>query len=195
MRLWVIIISVLWLGCQPIIPNNSSTDKFFDLPEFSQKLIESHVVAQSSVIKKTSVNEKEEISNLNITDSLFWATELYPLLVGDLNRPSLIDAFKIEEDIPETTSNLKKIIYTSLPEANTNIQRIEIKYLHTIDEVRYVKAQIHTNNSVYNTEQSIQLWTNRYGKQLFIDSVITFGFNKTILLDSMTYTSKVVVLR
>ena len=194
MRFITIVSLLLWMGCKPISVQIESTDSYFDLPGFSQKILVSQIKAKSKVLKTIQVNAIEEQNNL-LADSLFWATELSPLLKGNLNKPSLADGYSVQKDISEQSSNLLKTVYTALPETHTSITSLEIKYLGTDTEVRQIVAQFESKNSVYTTEQVVQLWINKYGNQLLIDSISTQGFNKTILLDSMKYYSKVVVIR
>lgn len=194
MRASFLIISLLWVGCQPISNKIKPTDKYFDLPGFTKALIESQVGAKNQITKITNVNRSEEKSSMDTTDSLFWATELFPLLSAELNKPSLFDAYRIQQNIPDTSSNLIKTVYSALPKSNAIIKKIEIKYLGTISEVRQIIALIDNKNLVYNTHQKIHLWTNKYGNKLRVDSLVTEGFNKTILMDSMKYYSKVVVV-
>ena len=195
MRLLVILSVFLWIGCQPIETQTNSTDKYFDLPHFSQELLKAQINTKSKVVKITQVNKVEEKNNINKADSAFWATELSPLLNEELNRPSLIDAYSIQNDIPEQTSNLLKTVYTALPNTHTDIKWLEIKYLDTPKNIRQITARFRSENSVYTTEQVVNLWVNKYGNLLLIDSINTQGYNKTILLDSMKYCSKVVVIR
>ena len=195
MRIFILFISLLWAGCQPITSNISSNEAYFDLPGFAQELLETQVKGQGQVVKTIQVNQIQDISIIDNPDSIFWATELFPLLNGNINKPSLINAYSVQQDIPDELSNLLKTVYTALPESNTTIKKLEIKYLDSPKEIRQVIVFIDNKNSVYNTQQVIQLWTNKYGSKLLIDSLVTKGFNKTILLDSMKYSSKVVIIR
>ncbi len=194
MRLLTLLSLVLWMGCNPIATQIDSTNSHFDLPGFSEKLVASHIKAKSKVVKSTQVNAIKE-KNSVITDSIFWTIELSSLLNEDINKPSLTDAYSVQKGIPDKSSNLLKTIYTALPKTHTNITLLEIKYLGTEAEVRQINARFERKNLVYTTEQFVQVWVNRYGNQLLIDSISTQGFNKTILLDSMKYYSKVVVIR
>lgn len=195
MRIFILFISLLWAGCQPITSNISSNEAYFDLPGFAQELLETQVKGQGQVVKTIQVNQVQELSIIDNPDSIFWATELFPLLNGNINKPSLINAYSVQQDIPDESSNLLTTVYIALPESNTTIKKLEIKYLVSIKEIRQVIVFIDNKNSVYNTQQVIQLWTNKYGSKLLIDSLVTEGFNKTILLDSMKYRSKVVIIR
>ena len=195
MRIFILFISLLWAGCQPITSNISSNEAYFDLPGFAQALLETQVQGQGQVVKTIQVNQIQDISIIDNPDSIFWATELFPLLNGNINKPSLINAYSVQQDMPDESSNLLKTVYTALPESNTTIKKLEIKYLDSPKEIRQVIVFIDNKNSVYNTQQVIQLWTNKYGSKLLIDSLVTEGFNKTILLDSMKYSSKVVINR
>lgn len=92
MRASFLIISLLWVGCQPMSDKTESVEKYFDLPGFSKALVKSQINANTQIIKITNVNRSEEKSIVNAADSLFWVTELFPLLNGELNIPSLFDA-------------------------------------------------------------------------------------------------------
>ena len=196
MRLLILTISVLWIfSCKPSTTIKDSTDEYFDLPKLSQQLLSNQVTANTDVVKTAKVNGVEEIQSVEHADSAFWATELFQLLGGNLNKPSLVGSYNIKKGIPEQSSNLTTTIYTAKPESKTTIKKLTLKYLGTQNEIRQVQMDITNENSVYITHQTIELWVNKYGSLLLIDSMITEGYNKTIMLDSMRYTSKVNVIR
>lgn len=187
------------IGCTPE-PKTDSINKYFDLPGFTQSLIKNQASSNRSVSKKSTVNSRTEKQIIGQTDSLFWTNELTFLLNSNLNIASLIDAYNIQENIPDSGSNLLKTIYTSLPESNGIVKKLEIKYLDDLSEVRQIIIEIENTNSVYSTQKKIRLWVNNFPVstkehvgQLKIDSIITTGFNKTIFLDSMIYSSVLVV--
>lgn len=195
MRLLTIFISLFIFGCQPLSSQKEIKPVYFDMPGFSQELLASQVMAKSKVVKRTVVNGAQEKQDIAKADSSFWATELYLLINENINKPSLVDAYTIQKDVSEDSSNLKKTVYTALPESNAVIKKLVIKYLNNPSEIRQIFAEVSNSNSVYTTHQTFELWVNKYENQLLIDSLINIGFNKTILLDSMTYSSKVVVVR
>jgi len=195
MRIVVLISALLWIGCQPITPQTNTSNKYFNLSGFAQELLISQAKDKNSVVKITQVNNVEERNSGFYPDSSFWAIELSSLLNANLNKPSLSDAYSIQSNVSEKNSNLLKTVYTASPETNAHITLLEVKYLKNPKEVRQIIAFIKSENSVYNTHQVINLWLNKYGSQLLIDSIYMQGFNKTVLLDSMKYSSKVVVVR
>ena len=195
MKILILLSALLWIGCQPITPPTNSTDKYFNLSGFVQELLIAQTKLKSNVVKITQVNNVEERNSSIKADSTFWAIELSPLLNVDLNKPSLADAYSVQSNVSENSSNLLKTVFTALPESKTNITLLEVKYLKNPTNIREVIAHIQSENSVYTTHQVINLWLNKYGNQLLIDSIYMQGFNKTILLDSMKYSSKVLVVR
>ncbi len=193
-KLATLLIPLLLIGCYSTTSKVNTTAKYFDLPGFTKKLLVRQVVAHNKVIKASQVNKVSETIVIDSADSLFWATELFPLLNETLNNPSLPDSYLVKQHVPEASSNLLKIEYTAMPNTSARIKKLEVKYLTNPSEIRQIIAVIESNNSVFNTQQIVQLWVNKYGNQLFIDSLQMEGFNKTILLDSMHYSSKIVVI-
>jgi len=193
MKKLIIILSLFAVGCKPTVTETNTIDPFFDLASFTQNLLKTHSLLLNTVTKTSFANNLTEQIEIATTDSVFWKAELAPLLSINLNKPSLKDAYTIETDIPDKTSNLLKTVYTALPKSKTPIKKLEIKYLNTPSEIRSVIAVIKNENLVYSSKQEIILWTNKYGNHLQIDSLIFRGYNKTILLDSMVYESKVAI--
>jgi len=193
MKRLIIILSFIAVGCKPTATETINNVPFFNVATFAKKLLKTHSSLSNTVTKTSYVNNLIEKTEISKTDSVFWKTELTPLISVDLNKPFLKDAYTIEVDLPEKSSNLLKTIYTALPQSNTSIKKMEIKYLNTPKEIRAVFVVIENNNSVYTSKQEIKLWVNKYGNQLQVDSLIFKGYNNTILLDSMAYESKVVV--
>lgn len=185
------IIFLLLAGCQSVIPEKETINKYFDLPSFTRDLISVQAKVSSPVTKIMGVNGVGETILIDHPDSLFWANELSPMLSGTINKPSLVDAYLVEENVPDEFSNLLKTTYTAKPETNTIIKKLEIKFLKSIDEIRQVHAFVDNQNLIYSTQLEVHLWVNRREKSLLVDSIITSGFNKTIFLDSMKYKTAV----
>ncbi len=192
MRYIPLIIALFMIGCTSPAPKKADIKPYFDITSFTENLILNQSQSGLPVSKKLWVNGVKEEVEVKNTDSLFWATELYPLLIAEINKPSLLGAFDIQEKVEEQNSNLLKTIYTALPDANTTVKKIEIKYLNNPKELRQIVAQLKTENHVYKTTQNIHVWLNDYNGLLLIDSLKTTGINKTIFLDTMHYASSVI---
>jgi len=177
------------MGCTA--PKTNEANAYFDMSSFTQQLIVQQSKMGSAVFIKNIVNNTTDERIEERTDSLFWATELTPLFNSDINKPSLLNAFTVEERVKEANSNLLKTIYSALPEVKSNVKRIEIKYLGQPDEVRQIYVVMKTDNPVYSSHQSIHVWINNLEGKLILDSLKTEGVNKTILLTPMNYSTTV----
>ncbi len=193
MRYALILFILIGVKCTAPEPSKLIEKKYFDLPSFTQSIIEQQSKAKLTVLKKSIINGLQEEKVQEKSDSSFWATELFLLLSADLNKPQLQTAYTIEEHVTETNSNLLKTVYTALPTARSNIRKIEFKYLSSPAEIRQIIVEQATDNTVYSTQQSTHVWLNNIAGTLLIDSLVTTGFNKTILLDSMKYSSTVLI--
>jgi len=193
MRYALILFIFISVKCTTPEPSKLGKNKYFDIPSFTQSIIKHQSETQVTVLKKSNINGLQEENLLKIADSSFWATELFLLLNADINKPQLQTAFTIEEHITETKSNLLKTVYTALPKTHSKIRKIEFKYLNSSEEIRQIIVELATNNTVYSTQQSTHVWLNKTEDTLLIDSLVTRGFNKTIFLDSMKYSSTVLI--
>lgn len=194
MRKLSVVLLIVVSSCQLASDNKKEVRSYFDLNGFIHQLITDQLSASKYPVIKTSIaNGTEEQVVVEKPDSLFWNTELTPLIKADINKPSLVDSYKINDGLKEQNSNLKKLVYSAKPETNTDVIRLEIKYLENIAEVRQVVVWVETKNPVYSARQKIDLWVNRYKNQLLIDSLSIKGFNKTLLQDSLQYKSKLIV--
>ena len=194
MRKLYFLLTILWVGCQPATTKQNEPTSYFDMDSFAQRLIENQTNTDKYTVTKISVaNGVEEKTRVAKTDSLFSTKELTPLLNANINKPSLSGAYSVTDNLPEKNSNLKRLVYTILPKSNSDVSRLEIKYLDSIEEVRQIVAWITTKNPVYNSKQEVNLWVNRYNGKLLIDSLSIKGFNKTLFQDSLTYQTKLIV--
>jgi len=193
MRKIFFLLFIIMAGCKPT-DSQSDINQYFDLDSFVHQLIVNQTTVGNYHVIKTSVaNGVEEHTEIEKTDSLFWVTELTPLIKADINKPSLVDAYKISDGLKEQNSNLQKLVYSEKPETNADVIRLEIKYLDNTNDVRQVVAWTGTQNPVYSAKQKIDLWVNRYKNTLLIDSLSVKGYNKTLLQDSLLYQSKTIV--
>ncbi|MCF6361518.1 MAG: hypothetical protein L3J29_12250 [Cyclobacteriaceae bacterium] len=191
MRILGFLSTLLVMQCTSPEANTGSSASYFDVTSFTQNLIEQQFQRGASVVKTTNVNGVIEERLISDTDSLFWVTELTPLLNADINKPSLKEAYLVEIEVEEVNSNLLKTIYSAQPSLKSKVKLIEIKYLGKPEEVRQIFAVMQTDNPVYSTHQSIHIWINNQEGKLIIDSLKIEGFNKTVLLDSMVYSSTI----
>ncbi len=193
MRNIVFILLLLAAQCTAPTPKVKPVRPYFDITPFAKSLISTQAIESGSVVKTTMVNGLKEEIQVAKTDSLFWAVELHTLVIANINKPSLEGAYLVEEQVNEPNSNLLQTIYTALPNTQSKVKKLIIKYLGQPKEIRQIWVELETNNPVYATNQRIHIWLNEYNGQLKIDSLISSGFNKTIFLDSMVFSSKVVV--
>lgn len=194
MRKLFLLLFIFVTGCQPVTNSKNEANSYFDLNGLMHQLIVNQTTEGYYPVIKTSVaNGIEEHIEIEKPDSLFWVTELTPLIKADINKPSLVDVYKISDGLKEQNSNLQKLIYSAKPTSNADVIRLEIKYLDNTNDVRQIVAWIGTQNPVYSAKQKIDLWVNRYKNTLMIDSLSVKGFNKTLLQDSLLYQSKTIV--
>lgn len=191
-RLFVLFL-IAAVACESVESNDGKTAPYFDLNSFVNSLIQTQSISSSVIEKTTLANAVEEKVKVESADSMFWKTELTPLLNADINKPSLFDAYTIESSVPDDKSNLLKNVYEVKPNTNASVQKLEIKYLKKPSEVRQIVAIIHKDNPVYDSYQKINLWTNRYNNKLLIDSLSVTGYNKTVFQDSLIYQTKLSV--
>lgn len=189
MRKLLLFYLVLVVQCTTSTQKEPKIKKYFDIIDFTQALIQNQSNAHVIARIKTQVNGIKEAFEKTKTDSTFWATELFMLLQMDINKPSLLTAYSVQEHIPEPNSNLLKTIYVALPTTSYKVKKIEIKYLAKPHEIRQISGVIEIDNPVYVTHQAFHIWLNKQGEKILVDSLITSGFNKTIFLDSMVYSS------
>ncbi len=192
MRNITVVLLLLATQCTAPAPKVKALQPYFDITAFTQNLISTQARAANSVVKTIMVNKVKEEIQVAKTDSLFWAMELYPLVIANINKPSLAGAYLVEEQINEPNSNLLQTIYTALPNTHGTVKKLIIKYLNQPIAIRQILVELETNNPVYATNQRIHIWFNGHNNQLKIDSLISSGFNKTIFLDSMIFSSKVI---
>jgi len=193
MRNIAFVLLLLATQCTAPTPKVKAVQSYFDITPFAQNLVSTQAEAAGSVVKTTMVNGVVEEMQVAKTDSLFWAVELHTLVIANINKPSLASAYVVEEQVNEPSSNLLQTIYTALPNTQGNVKKLVIKYLNKPQEIRQILVELETNNPVYATNQRIHIWLNERNNQLKIDSLISSGFNKTIFLDSMIFSSKVIV--
>lgn len=194
MRKFLLLTFISVVACQQVSKQEGTAEPYFRINDFVNTLIQSQAQSGNKVHKLTIANGIDEVVEISEPDSAFWKTELTPLLSADINKPSLFDAYTIKEGASEETSNLLRTIYDAKPKVDVSVKRLEIKYLNKPTEVRQIIATINKDNPVYNSYQKINLWTNKYGGKLLIDSMNVTGYNKTVFQDSLVYQTKLKVL-
>ena len=174
MRIFLSLILLLSLvNCTPPNTTSLSDYEYFDVEGFASNLLIDQYRAGKTVLKTVSINGEEETNKIVHPDSSFWAIELAGLLAIDLNKPSLIDAYNIENGGQDEDSNLLVDTYIAKNPLSVQVQKIKIFYWLDKQEVRKIEFNTSSVNILLKEEIDFVLWVNRYSGVLLIDSVET----------------------
>ena len=174
MRLsFFVLIAALSFGCEPPNKTNRADYEYYDVTGFVSQLIADQSTAGKSAVKTVDINGQFETKTIEQPDSSFWIIELSGLLSIDLNKPSLFDAYNVQERQQDDSSNLLfDAYYAKNPEA-TEVKSINIYYVEEKQEVRKIEFNAGNTNLLLKESQDCSIWINRYNDKLLIDSVKT----------------------
>jgi hypothetical protein len=187
MRLVFIIILLLFVfGCENN-PRQIHEVAWFDIPGFSQELVRTMGVKALAVNKTFVLNNKSETNQYEIADTVFWRKELSQLSEIDLNSPQIRDDINLTTGIKDDNSNLLINKYSVDDRMNSYFKNLSVYYLDQPSEIRQISLVLKSDHFIAHSATRINLWLNRYGKDILIDSIQVIGSDKTFMQPAREY--------
>lgn len=193
MKKLALFIIILTLGCQNELPVKTNS-QYFDVPLFTQRVIQNMVARQVDVSKRFVLNTKLEEKTVHQTDSLFWTKELEHLLKTDLNAPQYAGAIQFEGALKDSNSNLLIDRFTPKDD-RVNLKKLEVFYLEDNSQIRKINLALSSSNFLSSSNLELMAWFNQYGEQLVLDSVTTTGNDKIMFQEERVYESHLARIR
>ena len=187
--LLTVIVLVLFVGCKNNLVVKESNSIQLDIPKFTQTLASNMANRKLEISKTFELNETSETKKYTELDSSFWTKELTILEKIDLNSPQLNGTFEVEKGIEDQFSNLLIDHYSFLDDSDIGIDRLSIYYLDKPDDIRQIRAELGSNNFIAKSNSKFNVWLNRYGDDLLIDSLEVISQDKTLMQPARNYRS------
>lgn len=176
--------ALLFLMAASCSQEQKSTQKFFDFDD----LIDDQI---SQLSLRIGVLDKEVDMGGEKSDSTFlpsakgWESELEIFRQLEMiNKPMYRDAYKIEDPVEDTKSNLKIRQYTAV---SSPVPLVKFFYQNELSQLKKIEASVTKSNLLYSTGRVLLMeFEDEEGKPLlFRYSVI--GFQKMILSDTVRF--------
>lgn len=193
--LLTVFIVALLIGCTNNRAVNELNSVQLNLPEFTRTLATNMAEVKLKISKTFVLNETSETKNYTESDSLFWTKELAILEKIDLNSPQLSGTFKVEKGLQDQFSNLLIDKYSFTTDTDLGISRMAIYYLDNPEDIRKISAEFSSNNFIAKSNSKFNIWMNRYGDNLLIDSLEIVSEDKTFMQPARNYLSITKTLR
>ncbi len=151
--------------------------KYFDLDSLIQSQMEQLESLNPMVNKSITIDGKGEEKMLKNVD---WNNEFSVFLNSDINKPKLLDQYKIEK-----STNDNEIIssYEFLKKGATGIQKMKITKDKNTKYIQKVMVESLERNAIFSSHKNIDL--------IFKDNRLTSysmtGFDKVAMRDTMWY--------
>ena len=168
-------------------PVSKIDNQWFDLPAFVSSLTLDMSQRGPLVSKTFELNNEIETKEFNNTDSAFWAKQLTVLREIDLNSPQLRGSIKGTEGLQDEQSYLLIDSYILESSIDVPLKKLSIYYLDEPSDIRKITAELDSDNFIAHSETKVDLWLNRYGEQLLIDSLIIIGEDITLMQATRCY--------
>ncbi len=153
------------------------TKKYFDLDSLMQSQMEQLKSLTPTVNKSITIDGKEEEKTVKNVD---WNNELSVFLNSDINKPKLLDQYKIENT---TNGNETLISYDFIKKGATGIQKIQITKDKTTKYIQKVEIESLERNAIFSSHKNINL----IFKDNHLMSYSMKGFDKVVMRDTMWY--------
>lgn len=161
-----------------------STHKYFDF----DRLIDDQI---SQLSQRMRVLDKEAAMSDVKSDSTFlpsgkgWESELEIFRELEIiNKPAYQMAYKVEDPVEDTKSNLKIRQYSS---AASPVSLVKFYYQNEFERLRKIEADIVENNLLYTNSRTLVMEFDEVdGKPLLIKYTMN-GFQKMVLSDPVRF--------
>ncbi len=157
--------------------NDLMAKKYFDLDSLVKRQIKQLESLNPTVNKSITIGGKQEKKEFQSMD---WEKELSVFINSDINKPKLLDLYKIEES---TNGNETLNVYEFLKKGATGVQKMNITKGSSTKYIQKVEVESLERNALFSSHKNIALVFE--GNQL--KSYSMKGFDKVAMRDTMWY--------
>ncbi len=145
--------------------------------------------AKASTQKVAMLGEKEEKQTIQPKDSTGWMNELDIFHeLKTLNKPINVGAYKVEDGLTDSRSNLK--IKTIVTDKELPVRSMKIYYYGKPENVKRIEAQFKEVNSLYSSTRFLTMeFQDVYNKPV-LSSYSVNGGQKMFLGDTVVFSVK-----
>ncbi len=157
--------------------NDLMAKKYFDLDSLVESQIKQLESLNPTVNKSITIGGKQEKKEFQSMD---WEKELSVFINSDINKPKLLDLYKIEGP---TTGKETLLSYEFIKKGMTGVQKMLITKDKNTRQVQSVEIESLERNVIFSSHKNIDL--------IFKDNQLTSysmkGFDKVAMRDTMWY--------
>jgi hypothetical protein len=169
---------------------NQKYDKaYFDFDSLINMQVAELVKIQSTIRKKSIINEKEDNSSF-VPDSLKLANELDVFRQVDIiNKPLYRNAYEIKDGEKDTKSNLLIRSYTA--KVPSPVPFVRFYYQSSSRDIKKIESVFHEENTLYDTRRNLLLEFDDSSGSLLLKGYQLSGTQKMILNDTVNFSVSV----
>lgn len=184
MRPILILIGVLvfFSSCRKV--QQIDSEQYFSVDQLVDEQIGLFLLQQSALDKLAIINN--DSAQVALTpDSLAWNNEFQIIKAMDINKPALIGQYKVEQR-DDPNSNLTILSYQARNK-NLKIESLEIYYLNSIDNIKYIEIEGRQTNSIFELFKKVNLTFDKTNDKLMLEEYTVEGYQKMLLQDQVKF--------
>lgn len=141
---------------------------------------------KTSTKKVAILDGKESASTLQGMDTTAWKSELEIFRFLDLiNKPINRKAYQVEQNIPDTRSNL--LIKSITTAEELPVRSLKIYYHQTLQKTKRIEAQFHETNTLYSSSRFMTLEFHEINEKSTLAAYSVSGGQKMFMGDSVEF--------
>lgn len=160
--------------------NQRVVEKYFNIPEFLDQQLAILYLEQPEATKDIIFGDHAETIVQSDMDSIQWQKELKIFREHDINKPVLIDAYQIHQEV---TDQGKRISYSLIDTTGLGILNLTVLY-HPDSSVSSLSSTFREQNLLYGNFREVNLLTSAPGK---LDRYSVRGYHKLMFNDTVYY--------
>lgn len=141
---------------------------------------------KTSTKKVATLDGKENTSTLQGMDTTGWKSELEIFRDLDLiNKPINRKAYQVEQNIPDTRSNL--LIKSITTAEELPVRSLKIYYHQTLQKIKRIEAQFQEANTLYSSSRFMTLEFHEINDKATLAAYSVSGGQKMFMGDSVQF--------
>lgn len=141
---------------------------------------------KTSTKKVAILDGKKSSSTLNALDTAGWENELNIFRDIDfINRAINGDAYLVEQNIPDTRSNLS--IKSVTTQEDLPVRSLKVYYHQTLQKIKRIEAQFLETNALYSSSRFMKLEFHEINEKTTLASYSVSGGQKMFMGDSVQF--------
>lgn len=181
--LFILFVVVVFSSCEN---KRSDTKYYYALDSLLNKQTKFLANSKASLTKDAFIDGKRETKSYIPASDTAWIHELDVFAaLNDINKPSNVGKYNIEENVKDVNSNL--LIYSIQSNERLPVLYVKVYYLNNLTNIRRIEGFYREESSLLKSSRQLSMEFQNINNKIVLTSYSIVGGQKMLLGDSVQF--------